>query len=85
MSPAMDERAARRRYHWASNVALARSVLEGRESGARRDIVLLNGAAALVAADHAVDLREGLAVARASLESGKARARLEQMIATSNR
>jgi anthranilate phosphoribosyltransferase len=45
--------------------------------------VLLNSAAALVAADRAADLREGLEQARESLRSGAAHARLDRMIAAS--
>jgi anthranilate phosphoribosyltransferase len=67
----------------ATNLGIVRGILEGEEQGPKRDIVLLNSAAALVAADHAGDLREGLALARASLDSGKARARMEQMVAAS--
>jgi anthranilate phosphoribosyltransferase len=67
----------------AENVATVRALLGGEDRGPRRDIVLLNSAAALVAADRAADLREGLDLARDSLQSGKARERLERMIAAS--
>jgi anthranilate phosphoribosyltransferase len=65
------------------NVATVRAILAGEEQGPKRDIVLLNAAAALVAADRAADLREGLAQARESLASGKARERLDLMIGAS--
>jgi anthranilate phosphoribosyltransferase len=65
------------------NVATARAILAGEEQGPKRDIVLLNAAAALVAADRAADLREGLAQARESLASGQARERLERMVQAS--
>lgn len=65
----------------AANVAITRGVLGGTERGPKRDIVLLNAAAALVAADHAGSLREGLELARHSLDSGAAALRLERMIA----
>lgn len=68
----------------AQNVAAVHAILSGEEQGARRDIVLLNAAAALVAADQAADLREGLNLARASLQSGQAHMRLTRMIAVSN-
>jgi anthranilate phosphoribosyltransferase len=67
----------------ATNIGIVRAILTGEEQGAKRDIVLLNSAAALVAADHAADLREGLQLARASLDSGKAHARMERMVAAS--
>lgn len=68
----------------AENVAIVQAILDGRETGPKRDIVLLNSAAALVAADHASDLQEGLELARSSLNEGKARAQMEQMITSSN-
>ena len=67
----------------AANVATVRAILTGEEQGPKRDIVLLNSAAALVAADKAADLREGLALARESLRSGKAQERLAGMVAAS--
>jgi len=69
----------------ADNVATVRAILTGEETGPKRDIVLLNAAAALVAADRAADLREGLELARASLTSGKAHERLNRMVAASQR
>jgi anthranilate phosphoribosyltransferase len=69
----------------AANVATVRAILDGADQGPKRDIVLLNAAAALLAADKAGDLREGLEQARASLASGAARERMEGMIAASQR
>ena len=48
------------------------------QPGAPRDIVILNAGAALYAANVAVSMREGIALARAALESGAAKARLQQ-------
>lgn len=59
------------------NVQALLSVLDG-EKGARRDIVLLNAAAALLTAEKAVDLREGLEMAAKSVDSGAAMSALEQ-------
>lgn len=67
----------------AENVAIARAILSGEETGPKLDIVLLNAAAALVAADLAGDLREGVELARTSLREGKAYERMERMIAAS--
>jgi anthranilate phosphoribosyltransferase len=64
----------------ATSIGIVRAILSGDEQGPKRDIVLLNSAAALVAADQAADLREGLALARSSLASGKAYARMERMV-----
>ncbi|PYS96257.1 MAG: anthranilate phosphoribosyltransferase [Acidobacteria bacterium] len=53
------------------NVDIARGVLKG-ERGPRRDIVLLNAAAALMVAGRAGDLRAGVAQAGHALDSGAA-------------
>jgi anthranilate phosphoribosyltransferase len=60
-----------------------RSLLEG-ESGARRDIVLLNAGAAIWVAGVAESLEEGIELARRSIDSGAARERLAVLIAASN-
>jgi anthranilate phosphoribosyltransferase len=48
-------------------------------SGARRDIVLLNAAAALVAAGLAGDLKEGVGIGAEAIDSGQAAATLEKL------
>ncbi len=68
----------------ATNAAIIRGVLAGEDTGPRRDVVLLNAAAALLAGDKAPDLATGLEMARASIAEGKALARLERLIAVSN-
>jgi len=67
----------------AENAAIIRSILNGRHS-AKRDIVLLNAAAALVAAARADSIAEALPLATKSLESGAASAKLEALIAFTN-
>jgi anthranilate phosphoribosyltransferase len=56
----------------AENAALVDAVLAGTERGPRRDVVLLNAGAALVAAGRATDMAEGVAQAAAILDSGVA-------------
>jgi anthranilate phosphoribosyltransferase len=65
------------------NAEIVRSLLEG-ESGARRDIVLLNAGAAIWVAGVAEDFEEGIELARLSIDSGAARERLAMLIAASN-
>jgi anthranilate phosphoribosyltransferase len=65
------------------NAALTRALLAG-EPGPRRDIVLLNSAAALVAGGVAADLHQGLALAADSIDSGAAQARLQALVAFTN-
>jgi anthranilate phosphoribosyltransferase len=65
------------------NAAALREVLAGRP-GARRDIVLLNAAAGLVALERAAALAEGVALAAEAIDSGAARERLERFVAVTN-
>jgi anthranilate phosphoribosyltransferase len=60
------------------NAEIVRSVLDGTE-GAPRDVVLLNAAAGLVAAGKCGTMGEGLDVARQSINSGAARAALDDL------
>lgn len=64
------------------NTAIARRVIAG-EPGPLRDVVLLNAAAALVVADVAADLEDGVARAASSIDSGAAASTLERWVATS--
>ena len=64
------------------NAARLRAVLSG-ERGPLRDIVVLNAAAALVAADIAGGMAEGIERAAAAIDSGAARERLDRFIAVS--
>ena len=52
--------------------------------GPRRDIVLMNAAAAFVASSRAGDLREGVGVAADSIDTGRALEKLEQLIEFTN-
>lgn len=58
------------------NAQAFKALLDGTPS-AYRDAVLLNAAAALVVADAAADLKEGVARAAASIDSGAASAKIE--------
>ncbi|HKN46668.1 MAG TPA: anthranilate phosphoribosyltransferase, partial [Candidatus Polarisedimenticolia bacterium] len=60
------------------NVAIAREILRG-VGGPRRDVVLLNTAAALVVAGRASTLREGAALAAGAIDSGAAAGVLERL------
>lgn len=64
------------------NAEITRSILNG-EEGPRRDIVLLNAAAAIVAGGKAGDLNEGVQVAAEVIDSGKALEKLEGLVAAS--
>ncbi len=61
------------------NAAMLRGVLEG-ERGARRDVVLMNAAAALVAGGKAPTLQEAFQLAMTSVDSGAALEKLEHLV-----
>ena len=65
------------------NARILRGVLDG-EEGPQRDVVLLNAAAAIVVGGLAEDITAGLEVARASIDSGKARQALDGLVEVSN-
>ena len=65
------------------NAEITLSILGG-DKGPKRDIVLLNAAAAIVAGGKATDIAAGLAVAAESIDSGRALEKLEGLKAKSN-
>jgi anthranilate phosphoribosyltransferase len=65
------------------NAAALRALLDG-ATGAYRDIVLLNAAAALVVADRAADLAEGAVMAAAVIDDGRAAKALADLVEATN-
>jgi anthranilate phosphoribosyltransferase len=65
------------------NCEIATAVLGG-APGPRRDVVLVNSAAALVAAGRAADFLDGMALAAESIDSGAARTKLDALAALSS-
>ena len=65
------------------NAQLLRQVVDG-ETGPRRDVVLLNAAAAILAAGRARDWKDGLARASESIDSGGAKQALNRLVETSH-
>jgi anthranilate phosphoribosyltransferase len=61
------------------NAEIIRAILRG-EPGAKRDIVLMNAAAALVVGGRARDLKEGVELAARSIDAGTARGKLERLV-----
>jgi anthranilate phosphoribosyltransferase len=62
------------------NAAIIRAVFSGKKV-ARRDVVLINAGAALVAAGKSDTLKSGIAMAAAALDGGKAMEKLDALIA----
>jgi len=67
----------------AANANIIREILQGKKS-AKRDVVLLNAAAALVAAGRTDRMAEGLPLAANSIDSGAAARKLEALVEFTN-
>ena len=63
----------------AENGAITRDILKG-QSGARRDVVLINAAAALMTAGMVPDLKAGIEMAAAAIDEGRAMQKLDALI-----
>ena len=61
------------------NARILRGILGG-EVGIRRNTVIMNAAAALVAGNKASDLKEGAWIAEKTIDSGQALAKLDELI-----
>ena len=61
------------------NARIIREILDG-QKGPKQDMVLLNAAAAFVAAGLDKDFKEGTQRARDSIESGRAREKLDNLV-----
>jgi anthranilate phosphoribosyltransferase len=60
------------------NAEIAREILGG-EKGPKREIVIVNAAAGLVASGIAKDLRRGVELAEKAIESGAAQGKLHEL------
>ncbi len=65
------------------SAAITRDILQGRK-GPARDIVLLNSGAALYVSGRAPSVQSGMALAAECIDSGSARAKLDELIRMSN-
>jgi anthranilate phosphoribosyltransferase len=63
----------------ADNVLLTERILNGGERGPKRDVVVLNAAAALMVGDYVPDLRAGIALAGSLIDNGSAWRKLEEL------
>ncbi len=66
-----------------TNAAILRGVLSGDIQDAKRDVVLLNGGAALLAGGLVSDMQAGIEMAAVTINSGKALAKLDALISYS--
>lgn len=67
----------------AENATITRGILEGKITGPKRNIVLINAAASLLAANRCADLAEGIRQAETAIDSGAALDKLERLVAFS--
>ena len=65
------------------SAAIVKAILAG-DKGPTRDVVLLNSGAALYVAGKAGTVRDGIGLAAESIDSGKARQKLEQLVELTN-
>jgi anthranilate phosphoribosyltransferase len=68
-----------------TNAAILRDILAGKDKGPRKDIVILNAAAAIIVGDLAEDFKQAIELADTSVSSGKALECLEKLIEVSNK
>jgi len=62
------------------NANITRQILRGEERGAKRNVVMLNAAAALVAGGKAADLKGGLEQAAEAIDSGRAEQAMQGLV-----
>lgn len=66
------------------NAEFLRRIFQGKEKGPKRDIVLMNAGGVCYSGDIASDLREGVEIARNTIDEGKAYQKLQDFIKYSN-
>ena len=67
-----------------TSAKVIKNILSGKEKGPRKDIVILNAAAAIIAGNLAEDFKSAIGLAEASVSDGGASACLEKLIKVSN-
>jgi anthranilate phosphoribosyltransferase len=68
-----------------TSAKVLRKILSGKEKGPRKDIVILNAAAAIIVSGLANDFESAIKLADASVSDGKALSCLEKLIEVSNK
>jgi len=67
-----------------SNAEIVKNILNGKEKGAKKDIVVLNAAAAIIVGGHADDFASAVKIGEQAIGNGAAMQRLEKLISISN-
>ena len=68
----------------AVNAQIVRDIFEGKETGPKRDVVLLNAGAAFHISKENVSIEQGIEMAREIIDSGKALKQLDAFIELTN-
>ena len=68
----------------AQSARVITQILDGTEKGAKKDLVVLNAGLAIYANMRVKSMKEGIAMARQSIDSGKALAKLKELARESN-
>ena len=66
------------------NARIIREILKG-DKGAKRDVVVLNAAAAIAVSGRSKDIAEGIKLAEEAIDTGKALEKLEKLIEITNK
>ena len=66
------------------NAKITRDILENKEKGAKREIILLNAGLSLLIADKVKTIQDGVQLANKLIENGKALSKLKELIKLSN-
>lgn len=67
------------------NAAIARNIINGEEKGAKREAVILNSAYGLLVSARVSNVEEGLKMARAAIDSGRAGEVLDSLVEETNK
>jgi len=68
----------------SENALITNHILSGEDKGPKRNVVVINSAAALIAADRAETLEDGIGLSEAAIDSGEALSKLNALIEFTN-
>ena len=66
------------------NAQITRDILSGKETGAKRNVTLMNAGIAIYLGKEGITMEEGVAIAKEMIDSGKALEKLEEFIKETN-
>lgn len=66
------------------NAQITRDILSGKETGAKRNVILMNAGIAIYLGKEGITMEEGVAIAKEMIDSGKALEKLEEFVKETN-